>query len=86
MQSKVWVQPYDKPSKWTPSHENYFTNATAPEASAGQEGWCFPLLATINSSFLLLSEAALNENYFAAHIQFDTIKNAYVIRQPEQTE
>jgi alpha-glucosidase len=82
-QSKVWIQPYDKPTKWTPSHEGYVTNATAPGVSPNQEGWYFPALAQSGSNWLLISEAALNNNYFASHLTYDTSQHAYTIRKPE---
>lgn len=82
---KVWAQPYDKPSKWTPGHENYFSNAALPEVGTA-EGWCFPILVESVDQWMLISEAALNENYFAVHLQFDPAQNAYSIRQPEQAD
>ncbi len=85
--SRVWVQPYDSATKYTPGYENFYTNGTHPAASAGgEEGWCFPLTARVNNSWLLISEAALDGNYFASHLQYNPLQNAYEIRQPDQKD
>jgi len=84
--AKVWVQPYDSATQYTPGYENYYTNGTNPAVSEGEEGWCFPLTANANNNWLLLSEAALDGNYFASHLQFDPTQSAYQIRQPEQSD
>lgn len=85
--SNVWVQPYDKATQYTPGYENFYTNGTTPAASAiGEEGWCFPLTAKVNNYWLLISEAALDGNYFASHLQYNPLQNAYEIRQPDQKD
>jgi hypothetical protein len=84
--SKVWIQPYDKPTQWTPAHEDYATNATAPGPSPNAEGWYFPALIQTANNWLLISEAGLNKNYFAAHLTYNTTQNAYTIRKPEAAD
>jgi alpha-glucosidase len=85
-ESKVWIQPYDKPTKWTPAHEDYASNATAPGASPNPEGWYFPALINHKNNWLLISEAALNKNYFASHLDYDNGQQAYIIRKPEASD
>jgi alpha-glucosidase len=87
LQSKLWVQPYDKPTQWGPAYENYFENGIAAgTASPGEEGWCLPLLAQANNHWLHIAEAAVDENYLSVHVQYDAKQKAYTIRNPEQTD
>ncbi len=84
--SKVWVQPYDSATQYTPGYENFYTNGTLPTVSETGEGWCFPLTAKVNNNWLLISEAALDGNYFASHLRFNPTQNAYEIKQPDQKD
>lgn len=84
--SKVWVQPYDSATRYTPGYENFYTNGMNPSVSEIGEGWCLPLTAKVNASWLLISEAALDGNYFASHLQYNPMQHAYEIRQPDQKD
>jgi alpha-glucosidase len=85
-ESKIWVQPYDKPTKWTPAHEVYNLNGVPISGTISERGLYFPLLAQSGNHWILLSEAAANENYFASHIEYNALQKAYTIRQPEQSD
>lgn len=84
--SKVWVQAYDSATQYLPGNENFYTNGTNPSVSETKEGWCFPLTAMVNNNWLLISEAALDGNYFASHLQYNSLQHAYEIRQPDKKD
>jgi hypothetical protein len=72
---------------YSPGYEKYFLNdvktgTTSPMTS----GWCFPALFTADSSWVLLTEASLQRNYFGSHLQPEAPGGLYTIRQPEEGE
>jgi hypothetical protein len=83
--ARLWVQQYDKPTKWTPSYEDYYEdNIAAGTPSPGIEGWCMPMLVQSNNSWMLIAEADVDENYFSVHLAYDSVKKQYITRSPEQ--
>jgi hypothetical protein len=82
-----WLQPYDTASTYTPAYEKYFLNdVKVGTASPLAPGWCFPALFTADSSWVLLTEAGLQGNYFGAHLAAEAPGGLYTVRQPEEGE
>lgn len=81
---KAWIQPYDKPTKWTPGYEKYYENAvTIGSASPNTEGWAFPALFEIQNVWALLTEANLDRNYCGSRLEQNADNGIYKIRFPE---
>ena len=81
---KAWIQPYDKPSKWTPGYEKYYENAVPiGSASPNAEGWAFPALFESGNVWALLTEANVNENYCGSRLEQNADQGIYKIRFPE---
>jgi hypothetical protein len=70
MEAKAWLLPYDEPTKWTPSYENYYTNGSKiGRPSPTSPGWCFPALFHIRGKYwVLLHEAGLDEGFCGMHL------------------
>jgi len=84
---KTWLQPYDKITMWSPGYERYFENGIPIGTSAPSiEGWAFPALFQTENAWMLLTEAAVDSTYFAAHLQPKADSGLYVIRMPEVSE
>jgi len=83
----AWLMPYGLPTDWAPAYENNYTNGSAiGQPSPDSSGWAFPALFRSNNHFILITEAGLDENYFAAHLQQQSIGGVYKIAQPLQGE
>jgi hypothetical protein len=83
----AWLMPYGLPTDWAPAYENNYTNGSAiGQPSPDSSGWAFPALFRSNNYFILITEAGLDENYFAAHLQQQSIGGEYKIAQPLQGE
>lgn len=86
-EGKAWIQPYDDVTKWTPAYEAYFENEIAIGAnSPNHNGWCFPALFHTANSWVLLSEAGLDGDFYGAHLNPDVKDSLYTIRLPETDE
>ncbi|NJK96534.1 MAG: hypothetical protein HC905_17895 [Bacteroidales bacterium] len=86
-EGKVWLQPYDKVTVYTPAYERYFENGIPiGTAAPSKEGWAFPALFETSGTWMLITEAAVDSNYFAAHLQPNAEGGKYTIRLPEETE
>jgi len=86
-EGRAWIHPYDKVTRWSPAYETYFENGIpigtlAPSA----EGWAFPALLQTENAWLLLTEAAVDSFYFAAHLNQQADIGLYTIRMPEENE
>ena len=85
--SKAWIQPYDKVTEYSPGYERYFESAMpAGTPSPGPEGWCFPALFECSKAWVLITEAAVDSNFYAAHLQPNSYNSVYSIRMPEENE
>ncbi|WP_319592479.1 glycoside hydrolase family 97 catalytic domain-containing protein [uncultured Draconibacterium sp.] len=83
----AWIQPYDDVTKWTPAYEAHYMNEIPiGEESPKKNGWCFPALFKSNSTWVLLSEAGLDGNFYGAHLNPDCKDGLYTIRLPEKDE
>jgi hypothetical protein len=83
---KVWAQPYDKPSKYTPAYETYYVNGAAVGTpSSSEAGWAFPVLFcnADRSRWGLVTEAGLDESYCGSRLSQNASGGIYRIRFPE---
>jgi hypothetical protein len=86
-EGKAWIQPYDKVTMYSPGYERYYENGIPIGTNApSEEGWAFPVLFQTDNAWMLLSEAAGDGSYFAAHLQPSAEKGCYRIRMPEASE
>ncbi len=86
-EGKAWLQPYDDVTRWTPAYERYYQNEIPiGEISPMQNGWCFPALFHTANSWILLSEACLDGDFYGAHLNPEVNNGLYTIRLPEENE
>lgn len=86
-EGKAWIQPYDDVTKWTPAYEAHYLNeVTIGEPSPMKNGWCFPALFNTNDTWILLSEAGLDGDFYGAHLNPECENGLYTIRMPEKEE
>lgn len=86
-EGKAWMQPYDKVTQWSPAYETYYeTGIPVGTPAPSTEGWSFPALFRTEKAWLLLTEAAVDSCYFAAHLNQQADKGLYTIRMPEENE
>ena len=86
-QGRVWLQPYDKVATWSPGYENRYRNGIAiGTAAPAAEGWAFPALFHTNGLWVLITEAGLDANNYASHLQPDATDGLYSVRLPEEPE
>jgi alpha-glucosidase len=86
-QAKAWIQPYDMNTRKKPCYETFYENGIAiGNRSPNPAGWAFPLLFNVNNTWLLITEAGLDETYPATHIEDTNGTNTYSIRFPEKEE
>ncbi len=86
---KMWVHPYDRPSKYTPAYETYYVNGVAAgTASPTEFGWAFPLLFCTGdrSRWALLTEAGLDGSYCGCHLTQKAAEGVYRIQFPDEAE
>jgi len=81
---KCWIQPYDKPSKWTPGYELYYeSEIPIGSVSPSEFGWAFPALFNSNGNWVLISEANLKSNYCGIRMEQNAEKGLYKVRFPD---
>lgn len=84
---RVWLQPYDKVATWAPGYESRYRNGIPiGTAAPAPEGWALPALFHANDQWILITEAGLDSNNFAAHLQPEATHGLYRIRLPEEPE
>ena len=87
MPGKAWIQPYDTVTKWTPAYEPFYeNNITIGEKSPQSEGWAFPALYATHNIWMLITEANLDDRFYAAHMEAEAENGMYRIRLPEKEE
>jgi hypothetical protein len=85
--TKAWLQPYDLNTRMKPCYETYYENGIIPGTpSPNKAGWAFPALFNIGKTWLLISEAGLDETYCATHLEDKLGNGVYTIRLPEKEE
>lgn len=81
---RAWIQPYDKPTKWTPGYEKYYENAIEiGSPSPNIEGWAFPALFETQNVWALVTESNVTPNYCSCRLEQDATNGMYKIRFPE---
>lgn len=88
-EARAWIQPYQEPSMWTPSYEDYFADGIPAGTSAPTSaGWCLPALFQSESSgcWLLLAEAAVDGTYCGCRLEQNARGGQYRIRFPEPAD
>jgi len=85
---KMWAQPYDFVSKWTPAYEAYFENGVAigTRAPEDKNGVALPVLFQAGDGWSLIAEAGIYEDDCAIHFQPECRDGIYRIRFPETEE
>lgn len=86
-ESKVWVQPYDEPTVYTPAYEAYWQfGIPAGTASSTSQGWALPLLfQTPAGRWGLIAEAAVDGTYCAGRLTSEAF-GLYRWRFPDPAE
>lgn len=83
----AWIQPYDKPSDYSPAYEkNYEKGFPVTKNAPTNDGWAFPALIQVKSHWLLLTEANLKSNFYGSHLNQDTTNGLYTLAAPNQGE
>ncbi len=88
-EGKVWLQPYQFSTYWTPAYENFFKNGIQAGTSVDPDegvGWAFPALFHIGDTWILLHESGLDANYHGTHLQPEVNQGVYTIAPPDQED
>ncbi len=87
-QGRMWAQPYDNISRWTPAYEAYYADGVpiGTRAPADKNGWAFPLLFQTGDVWTLITEAAVYNGNCAMHLQPECEHGIYKMRLPEEEE
>lgn len=84
---KAWIHPYIVNENGKCSYEEWAKKEIGIREAAPQEsGWYFPMLFNTNDLWMLITEAAMDGNYPATHVDNSGKGNAYKIRFPEKNE
>ncbi len=84
---RVWLQPYDKVATWAPGYESRYRNGIPiGSAAPAPEGWALPALFNTHGQWILVTEAGLDANNFASHLQPEATDGLYRVRLPEEPE
>jgi alpha-glucosidase len=85
--STGWMLPHQDVHKYGPAYEDLFQEIRAGEAAPRRAGWSFPaLFRTPAGTWMLLTEAALDESYVGAHLAGDVAGGVYRIQFPDPEE
>jgi len=85
--AKMWLQPYDKPTQYSPAYENFYENAIpVGNSSPNKEGWAFPVLVNTGNNWVLVSESNLKPDYCGIHLNQSAENGFYRVRFPEIAE
>lgn len=76
---KAWLQ---KNIELQPANENFITEVNIGASSPDYTGWCLPALLKPNNSWVMLTEADLDRNYFGSHIAQDSPNGEYKFEKP----
>ena len=84
---KAWIFPYMLNDRQRISYEEYAECEIPIRSKSKQEsGWAFPMLFNTNGLWMLITEAEIDGNYPATHVDNSGKDNAYKIRFPEKEE
>lgn len=87
-EGKMWGQPYDQVSRWTPAYEDYYVDGVpvGTRASEVKNGWAFPLLFQTGDVWTLITEAAVFDGNVAMHLEAECSEGVYQVCLPEEDE
>ncbi|HUG55121.1 MAG TPA: glycoside hydrolase family 97 catalytic domain-containing protein, partial [Vicinamibacteria bacterium] len=85
--STGWLLPHHMPSRYKPAYEDLFDEVPAGTKAPEPAGWSFPaLFKTPSGAWVLLTEAALDENYCGSRLAAEAPGGAYRLRFPDPGE
>ncbi len=90
--SNTWLLPYDRPTRFTPAYEAFFTNGLEVDNPGDADGgWGFPALfqtspASSTAPWVLLTEAGLTADYAGSRLGPETADGEFVLSLPDQGE
>lgn len=87
--SRVWMQPFDNPSKYTPAYERYFENGIpAGTESPTESGWALPGLFRVEGgdAWLLVTEAGLDGHFCGSRFAANADQGLYRFSLPNPDE
>lgn len=87
-EGRIWAQPYDQVSKWTPAYEAYFENGipVGTRAPADKNGWAFPMLFKTDQAWILITEAGVYDGNASIHLEPECELGNYKVSLPEEEE
>jgi len=83
------MQPYDSSYKWGPAYETFYRkDIPVGTPSPTGEGWAFPVLFRLygGTHWALITEAAVDGNYFGGRLRETPGGDLYTIRMPSKGE
>ena len=84
---KAWIFPYMLNDRQRTCYEEYAECEIPIRSKAlSKQGWAFPMLFNTNGLWMLITEAEIDGNYPATHVDNSGKDNAYKIRFPEKEE
>ena len=84
---KAWIFPYMLNDRQRTCYEEYAECEIPIRSKAlSKQGWAFPMLFNTNGLWMLITEAEIDGNYPATHVDNSGKNNAYKIRFPEKEE
>jgi len=85
--TKAWLLPHHMPSRYKPAYEDLFHEVPVGTAAPEPAGWSFPgLFKTKGGTWLLITEAALDETYCGSRFASDAPGGVYRLRFPDPGE
>jgi alpha-glucosidase len=85
--STGWLLPHHMPSRYKPAYEDLFQEVAAGTKAPEPAGWSFPaLFKTPARTWVLFTEAALDDAYCGVRLAAEAPGGAYRVRFPEQGE
>jgi alpha-glucosidase len=83
----AWLLPHHMPSRYKPAYEDLFHEVPVGTSAPEPAGWSFPgLFRTPGGSWLLITEAALDETYCGSRFATDAPGGVYRLRFPDPGE
>ena len=85
---KAWIHPFDWNERHKPSYEQYSkNNIDIYSPSEATRGWAYPMLFELpGKQWMMVSEAQLDGNYPATHVDNSGTNGSYRVRFPEADE
>jgi len=85
--TRAWLLPHHMPSRYKPAYEDLFHEVAVGTAAPEPAGWSFPgLFKTSGGTWLLVTEAALDETYCGSRFASDAPGGVYRLRFPDPGE